>query len=124
MYGKVKFEDEILGRFKKHDALRRRIWIVTMNRRNIKCILKRCIDANIHILPLSEHITPSDYTNEQILQKTMEDFIRDFSKLLDKIIGEEIMTVSWIGSILNVCIDVINRMKERIWILKKELKKE
>jgi len=54
----------------------------------------------------------------------MEDFIRDFSKLLDKIIGEEIMTVSWIGSILNVCIDVINRMKERIWILKKELKKE
>ncbi|MDD3492900.1 MAG: hypothetical protein PHZ19_05340 [Candidatus Thermoplasmatota archaeon] len=115
------FTTEILLRFTKHDPLRRRIWIVTMNRRNIRCILKRCQDNHIYILPLSEHITPTSYTSAQVLQDAMSDFVGECSKLIDTIVSGEIQPQWLLGRSVNVCNDVVKGMKEKIWKLKNNL---
>jgi hypothetical protein len=88
---KTMFDTEILGRFTKNANQKGCIWIVVMNKRNVHLIQKRCKQNNIHIIPLEEHIT-SGYLNTTSLTYIMEQFIDDFSNLINAITGRKLQT--------------------------------
>lgn len=77
------FKEEISNRFKKQDPNHDKFWILTMNKRNVFHILDRCNKEGIFIIPIEEHLTSTDYINEDILQHTMTKFIDKFSRLLE-----------------------------------------
>jgi len=80
------FKEEILDRFKKQDSRHNKFWILTMNKRNVLHISDRCKKEGIFIIPIEEHLTTTDYINEDILQHTMTKFINKFSGLLESLI--------------------------------------
>jgi len=74
------FEQRILSKFLKYDALNRNIRCLAMNRRNIRLIEDRCKIHNIHILPIREHITP-ELLNRIYKENLIKDEYQTFSDL-------------------------------------------
>jgi hypothetical protein len=83
---KKKFDTEIKGRFTKNAPQSGCKWIITMNKRNVPLIQKRCLQNNISIIPLEEHIT-SGYLIAFQLISIMDHFLDEFSNLIDTMVG-------------------------------------
>ena len=86
------FNTEILNRFRNNASQPGCIWIVTMNYRNIPSISQRCQQHNIHIIPMEEHIT-TQYLTQHHLTYIMEQFLDDYSNLLNTLTGKTISNV-------------------------------
>lgn len=83
------YDTEILDRFTKNANQPGSLWIVVINKRNVHFIRQRCKQKNIKIVPLEEHIT-SIFLNPVDLNRIMELFLDNFSKLINNITGAKI----------------------------------
>jgi hypothetical protein len=82
------FNTEILNRFTRVDENRECIWIVTMNNRNVQNINRLCLNYEIHILPIAEHISPEYVEDNNVLRTVFGSFINDFCTLITELVPE------------------------------------
>lgn len=73
------FNTEILDRFTRLDTSRDYEWMITMNTRNIGNISSRCEEHDIHILPISHHITPEIIQDNTAMRSVFNTFIDSFT---------------------------------------------
>jgi hypothetical protein len=82
------FNSQILNRFTRVDNDRQCTWMITMNRRNIESIHTRCQENNIHIIPITEHITPPYVENESTIKMVIAEFINSFCTLITELASQ------------------------------------
>ncbi len=87
------FKSEILDRFMKYANNPNCIRVVTMNKDNIPLIRSRCLNNNIHILPIDTKIETSQL-NPTSLRKLMENFLDGFDNFMREVTGVR-LRYSW-----------------------------
>ena len=87
------FKSEILDRFTNYANSPSCIRAVTMNKANIPLIQSRCLNNNIHILPIDTKITTSQL-NPTSLRKLMENFLDGFDNFMREVTGVR-LRYSW-----------------------------
>jgi hypothetical protein len=73
------FTEEILDRFTR-DGNHEYNWVVTMNERNIRFIRDRCLDNNVHILPIRHHITTDMLQDNTAMRAVFNEFIDNLTR--------------------------------------------
>lgn len=82
------FHTEILQRYLDADPNHEGHWIVTMYTRNIDDIQGRCEEYNIHILPITHHITMENLAQYNLIRNVISNFIDAFDELIRELVPE------------------------------------
>jgi len=81
------FKREILNRFTGVDKNHECIWVVTMNKGNIKDIKSLCGEHHIDIIPLDGQLS-TEINLDTLLEPSIKSFINNFNGLINQYIGE------------------------------------
>ena len=109
------FRDEILDRYK--DCSESDYKVLAITRHNIPLIEERCVENNIRILPIENHITPE--MDREGMEYALYFFYKEFSDLLNEIMYSDrnirIRKLKKCGLKTDMIADIYGLTERQIW---------